>query len=220
MSNIDPKRAKMLGNLIKEARLHARRSLSDCAHSLNMPLKQYELAESGEYPISLPDLEVLALYLKVPMGYFWGSDHLISEEEIDYSDFLTLRHRVIGVLLRQLRIQARQSIEEMAELTNISEELIQAYESGQEPIPYLHLEKLCQELEVSTNYFVDADIGPLARHETEQKLLKQVNNLSPEMQAFLAKPGNISYLETAKRLSDMDVAKLRQVAEGILDITF
>ena len=44
--------------------------------------------------------------------------------------------------------------------------------------------------------------------------------LRNKMRAFLTNPVNISYLETAKKLSEMDVAKLRQVAEDILEITY
>jgi hypothetical protein len=43
--------------------------------------------------------------------------------------------------------------------------------------------------------------------------------LSPELQDFLSKPINRPYLELAQRLSEMDVEKLRAVAEGLLEIT-
>jgi hypothetical protein len=51
-------------------------------------------------------------------------------------------------------------------------------------------------------------------------MLKQFANLSPELQVFITKPGNESYLETAKKIGDMDVQKLRDLAASILDITF
>jgi hypothetical protein len=44
--------------------------------------------------------------------------------------------------------------------------------------------------------------------------------MSPEMQAFLINPVNVSYLDTAKKLSEMDVEQLRQVAESLLEITY
>jgi len=37
--------------------------------------------------------------------------------------------------------------------------------------------------------------------------------------AFVLKPINLPYLELAKRLSEMSVDKLRDVAEGLLEIT-
>jgi hypothetical protein len=36
----------------------------------------------------------------------------------------------------------------------------------------------------------------------------------------LTNPVNVSYLETAKKISEMDVGKLRQIAEDLLEITF
>ena len=40
------------------------------------------------------------------------------------------------------------------------------------------------------------------------------------MRAFIAEPINRNYIETAMRLSEMDVDRLRLIAESILDITF
>jgi transcriptional regulator with XRE-family HTH domain len=154
------------------------------------------------------------------MGHFWGSETLGKESQVDYGSFMVLRHRVIGVLLRQLRLQARRSVREFAELLNVPEAQIDAYEAGEAVIPYVHLEQLSRHLEVPINYFLDNHRGPLGRHEAEQKLQKLFHQLSPDMQAFIVNPSNRSYLETAKRLSEMDVQRLRQVAESILDITF
>ena len=68
--------------------------------------------------------------------------------------------------------------------------------------------------------FLDDLRGPLGRHEAKQKLERQFNRMSPEMQEFLINPVNVAYLETAKKLSEMDVERLRQVAENILEITY
>jgi hypothetical protein len=60
----------------------------------------------------------------------------------------------------------------------------------------------------------------LAQHEARQKMLKRFDELSPEVKKFVVEPINLSYIETAMRLSDFDVKRLRNIAEGILDITF
>lgn len=220
MSNLQTKRAKILGGLIQKARLYNRRSEEECAQVLNISVADYVKVESGETAVSLPDLEVLALYFKIPMGYFWGSDALPSNDQSNFKDFIALRNRVIGVMLRQFRIQARHSVAEAAEVLKVPTAVIEAYESGQSSIPYLHLEQLSKFLGTPITDFVEDSHGPLARHEMEQRLLREFHRMSPDMQAFVSKPGNISYLETAKKLSDMDVKKLRAVAEGLLDITF
>lgn len=219
MNEVNNSRTRILGELIQNARRHARRSVEECAAVLGMPAEDFEKAEAGEHPLSLPDLEALAIYLDVPMGYFWGSETLSQEPEVDYGNFMALRHRIIGALLSQLRMRERRSEQELADELGVDVERIQAYERGDTPIPYLHLEQLSRYLNASIHDFLDDQRGPLRRHEAEQRLQKQFNQLSPEMQAFLCNPVNITYLHTARRLSEMDVAKLRQVAENILEIT-
>jgi transcriptional regulator with XRE-family HTH domain len=213
------RRAKKLGELIQDAREFAGQSIDDCAAVVGISQEQFEQAEKGEYDISLPELEALAIFLGVPMGHFWGSETLTIEPEPDFSQMIALRHRVVGVILRQLRLQSRKTHEELADVLGVDVALIQSYESGRTSVPYLHLEQLCREMGAGVDQFVEQR-GPLGRHEAEYKLHKQFNQMTPEMQAFLINPVNIRYLETAKKLSEMDVAKLRQVAENILDITF
>jgi transcriptional regulator with XRE-family HTH domain len=213
------RRAKKLGELIQDAREFAGQTTGDCAAVVGVSQEQFEQAEKGEYDISLPELEALAIFLGVPMGHFWGSEKLTVEPEPDYAQMISLRHRVVGVILRQLRLQSRKTHEELAEVLGVDVDLIQSYESGRTSVPYLHLEQLCRAMGAGVDQFMEQR-GPLGRHEAEYKLHKQFNQMTPEMQTFLINPVNIRYLETAKKLSEMDVAKLRQVAENILDITF
>ena len=220
MSELNTARAKMLGELVQKAREHFGRTKKECAAVLGLNAAAYNEIESGEYPISLPQLEAIALFFNIPMGYFWGSEPLKTESDIDCASLIALRHRVIGVLLSQQRLRSRQSLAELAEVLGVAEETIKAYEMGQEPIPYLYLEQLCRQLDVSVTYFLDDPHGPLGRHEAKQKLERQFQRLSPEMQAFLINPVNVSYLDTAKKLSEMNVEQLRQVAESLLEITY
>ncbi|MEJ2749312.1 MAG: helix-turn-helix transcriptional regulator [Anaerolineae bacterium] len=212
-------RAKKLGVLIQDAREYAGHTVAECAEVVGITPEQFEQAEEGEYDISLPELEALAIFLGVPMGHFWGSESLEPEPEPDYNQMIALRHRVVGVILRQLRLQSQKSHQDLADALGVDVDTIQAYESGKTAVPYLHLEQLCREMGAGVDQFMDSH-GPLGRHEAAYQLHKQFNQMSPDMQAFLINPVNIRYLETAKKLSEMDVAKLRQVAENILDITF
>ncbi len=220
MSQVNAERAKLLGNLIKDAREHFGRTKKEFAAVLGLKTATYNQVESGEYTISLPQLEAIALYLNIPMGYFWGSEQLKADAEIDFSNLIALRHRVIGVLLSQQRLRSRQSLADLAEALELDEDLLKSYEMGEQPIPYLHLEQLCSQLDVSVSYFLDDLHGPLGRHEARQKLERQFSRMPSDMQAFLINPVNVSYLDTAKKLSEMDVAQLRLVAESLLEITY
>lgn len=212
-------KAKILGVLIQDARLHAGRSVADCAAVLDIDPETFARAEKGEHVVSLPELEVLAIYLDVPMAHFWGSRTLDRSDTPDYEAILTLRQRILGVLLRRARTAAGMSVAELAEKTDIPAGQIQRFELGQDTIPILKLEKLALALNQTLDYFVDENRGPLARHEQAQKMQRHFAELPPDIQAFVAEPVNRTYLETAMRLSEMDVHRLRRIAEGILDIT-
>ena len=220
MSEQEQQRAQTLGNLIQRARLHAGRTAAECAAVLAIEPENFDGVENGRFPLSLPDLEALAIFLEVPMGYFWGTAALKQPTQPNYAAFLALRHRIIAVLLRQERLKAKQSVAEVAQAIGCEATDLEAYESGQTPIPYLTLEALCRHYDAPISAFVDAQNGPLGRHEAEQRLQKLFHELSPEMQAFVTNPSNVSFLETARRLSSMNVEGLRRIAESILDITY
>lgn len=220
MATKNLERAKLLGDLIQKAREHARRTPEACAEVLQVSVDDYQKMEDGAVNLSLPDLEALAIYLDVPMGYFWGTQQLTPPEQVDYQEWVTLRNRVIGVLLKQLRVKSRKSVEELAEHIGESTSVVEEYESGETAVPYIHLESLCRFMGSTPAEFLDDERGPMGRHEARHKLSQQFERMPPEMQQFLVNPVNISYLDTAKRISEMDVQKLRQVAENLLDITY
>lgn len=220
MSDFDQTRAQKLGELIQRAREFAGHSAEDCAAILNMSPASFKLVESGEHSLSLPDLEALAIFLNVPMGYFWGTTDLETTQPPDYEAYLAIRHRLIAVTLRQLRLKAKTSVADVADAVGMETAVLETYESGDTPVPYFQLEALCRHYDASLDHFVEMNHGPLGRHEAEQRLQKLFNELSPEMQAFVTNPSNVSFLETARRLSMLDVQGLRSVGESILDITY
>lgn len=220
MNEQDITRAKILGVLIRDARVYADRSIEDCASAIGIPADDFARAEAGDYIVSLPELEVLALYLNVPMAHFWGSQTLGKIQKPDYKQLLGIRHKIVGGLLRQARMASGISVEELANTATIPTSRLQAYEMGHAAVPLLELERLATALSVPLDYFIDNQRGPLGRHETAQKRRKHFEELPTEIQDFVSTPINISYLETAKRLSELDVFQLRRIAEGILDITF
>jgi transcriptional regulator with XRE-family HTH domain len=209
-----------LGTLIAEARENAGVPADDCARALGLPAEAYEQAEQGAVPLSLPQLEVLAMVLNVPMAYFWHGEQLPKAPETDYATYMALRQRIVGVSLRQARVEFGWSVERLADEAGLSEAQLAAFERGDEPVPYLLLASLADLLDVSLNDFTREKDGPLGRHEQILARRQNFEDLPEEVQAFVAEPGNLIYLQTAMRLSAMDVDRLRGIAEGILDITF
>jgi transcriptional regulator with XRE-family HTH domain len=220
MNEFNRTRAKILGVLIRDARLHAGRTIEGCAKILHISADEFEQAELGNHVLSLPDIETLAMYLQVPVNHFWGEKVRGRYPRTEYGDILTERHKTIGDLIRQAREKQGRTIQEVAAEINASPPQIRAYEAGEKPIPLFELDRLARFLGHSLNFFIGDNQGPLAEHEAEQKIRQRLDELPPELRAFVSEPINLSYLEIAMRLSHMDVKSLRTIAENILNITF
>lgn len=220
MNEFNRTRAKILGVLIRDARLHAGRTIEDCATILHISPAEFEQAELGNHVVSLPDVETLAMYLQVPVSHFWGDKVRGRYPRTEYGQIMANRHKAIGDLLRQAREKQGRTIQEVAAEINVSPTQIRAFETGEKPIALFDLDRLARFLGHSLNFFIGDDHGPLADHEAEQKIRQRLDELPPELRAFVSEPINLSYLEIAMRLSHMDVKSLRTIAENILNITF
>lgn len=215
-------RAKKLGVLIRRARLSSGKSLQECAQVLGLSEDDLEKFEIGDQSPSLPELEVLAFTLGVPVDQFLGSEPLSSaqagDQEVDMGKLIALRQRVIGTSIRKARLEAGLSQEELAEKAWTSANLVEAYELGQTAIPVPDLEVISSILGKSIKDFQDQR-GPVGKWLAQQRAVKDFLTLPPDLQTFVSKPVNRPYLELAQRLSGMSVEKLRAVAEGLLEIT-
>jgi len=216
-------RSKTLGLLMRDARAHARRSLTDCAQAIGAKPGLLRAYEEGRRAPSLPELEVLVYYLDLPMDHFWGreikSDKPMPHESLDLPKLLALRQRKVGALLRQERMNASISIRNIAHETGISGGRIKAYELGERAIPLPELEALVKALGGRIESFFDRS-GPIGQWLLNEEAVRDFLNLPLELRQFVSQPINRPYLELALKLSNMSKEKLRSVAEDILDITF
>jgi transcriptional regulator with XRE-family HTH domain len=215
-------RTKKLGVLMRDARLASGKSLEECAQAIGVPSATLEAYEYGERPPSLPELEMFAYFLQIPLEHFWGSETLKKDgrfaQKINPEQVKGLRQRVIGALIRKTRLEAGLSEDALAEEAGLSAERLVSYELGEASVPLPELESLAQVLNASIRDFQDRH-GPAGAWFLQQRALQDFSDLPPELQAFVCKPVNRPYLELAQRLSEMQVEKLRAVAEGLLEIT-
>jgi transcriptional regulator with XRE-family HTH domain len=215
-------RSKKLGVLILGARQAFEKSAEECAEAIGISNQQLEAYEKGEASPSLPELEALAFYLKIPMDYFWGReiiDLTQNEPKIFEKDrLMRLRNRVIGATLRQARLEAGLTTLELASSAGISEKQLGSYELGEQSVPLPELEVLANNVNRTIKDFQDSR-GPIGKWIKQQRAIKNFDELPPELQEFISVPINRPYLEIAQRLSEMSVEKLRAVAEGLLEIT-
>lgn len=216
-------RAKILGTLIRDARMAMRRTIKECAGAIGVTTGTFKAYEEGRKAPSLPELEALAYYLELPMDHFWGSESLSGDDsrsiELDLPRLTALRHRMIGALLRQDRMAASLSMKAVAEQVGISSRRLKAYELGERPIPLPELEALLQIFGGHIETFFDQG-GPIGKWMTQQKAIQQLLDMPGDLQSFVCQPVNRPYIELARKLSEMSTDKLRSVAENLLDITF
>jgi transcriptional regulator with XRE-family HTH domain len=214
-------RGKMLGVLLRDARVNAVRSVDDCARLLRIDPSLVEAWEYGEAVPSLPQLELLAYYLDVPVSHFWGLETLEAKgrpRADTQEEYMNLRHRMIGALLRQARDDANKTIEEVSQATNIPVASIEAYELGELSIPMNELSALASVVSKNIGYFLEtsSQIGELL---AIRERWKHFNDLPEHLREFAAKPTNVGFIEIALMFSQMPLDNLKRIATSMLDIT-
>ncbi len=216
-------RTRKLGLLITDARLSAHKEPADCADALGIPLEQYLRFEKGEEALCLPELEALAYFLNVPLEHFWGHQSLTAQPAIKPPEQIQrltqIRNRMIGTSLRITRTGKNVPVKDLADACGLSETDLRAYEQGERALPLPVLEALARELDLRVESFFDQH-GPIGAWRAQQQAMQKFLELSPDMQSFVCKSVNRPYLELAMRLSELNVDKLRSVAEGLLEITY
>jgi len=216
-------RSKTLGLLIRDARTHARRSVTECAKATGVKPGLFRAYEEGRKAPSLPELEALVYFLDLPIDHFWSrevkSGKPLPYEALDLPKLLAVRQRKVGALLRQERLNASISTRNLSHETGISGARIKAYELGERAIPLPELEALVKALGGRIESLFDRS-GPIGQWMLSEEAVRDFLDMPLELRQFVAQAVNKPYLELAMKLSNMSKEKLRSVAEDILDITF
>jgi transcriptional regulator with XRE-family HTH domain len=115
-------------------------------------------------------------------------------------------------------MEAGLSSQQLAEQIQSTESEIEKFELGEAPIPLDVLERLAVASNHSLNDFLDRK-SPVGVWAERQRVDRELIELPDELREFVSKPINRPFLELAFRLSNMAVKQLREIAEGILEIT-
>lgn len=214
-------RSKIIGVLLRDARLAAGKSMKELGEIIGLSAGTISSVERGANTPSLPELELLAFYLGIPMAHFWN-DEIVSQEphpteNLQTESLLGLRHRAIAAILRQARNEKNLSQKELAERTGISASRIRRYESGETPVPLPELETLAGALGYRIENFADTS-GPIGEWLTKQKAQEQLEDLPKALKEFISDPQNRAYLELAQTLSGIPAEKLRALADGLNEL--
>jgi transcriptional regulator with XRE-family HTH domain len=215
-------RKKKLAVLIKSARTTVDIDNRDAAASLGVSVDHYAAFENGTRSPSIPELEILAVLFDVPLEYFWGNQshrtNRLQVQDIDVPHLLGLRRKMIATRLKISRSKAGLSIADLAEDTGLSQEQLEAYESGQQDIEVPYVELLSKSLGSPLEQFFDQQ-GPVGNWAATKIAADQFMGLPSDLQKFVTQPVNRPYIELAQRLSEIPADKLRVIAEGLLEIT-
>jgi transcriptional regulator with XRE-family HTH domain len=217
-------RNKITGVLLRNARLQTGKSVDACAAALSTDPAFILRAEEGRESLTLPQLESLARVMQVPIQYLLGDQDLPDDvgalEASHLGTVMTLRRKIIGVILQQARIDAGQTQDEVAAILDCEPERVARIEFGQEPIGLAELQVLSRALDLSFEELVAKDSTPPAGKEPSRAETQQLAHLPPEILDFVLKPINVPYLRAAINLSQMPADALRQFATGLFEITY
>jgi transcriptional regulator with XRE-family HTH domain len=213
-------RSKILGAIMKKARVAAGKSLSDMSALIGETSGSLSSMERGSRAISLPQLELFAYRLDIPLSRFLGDDAAPVEEKEDLNPkiVVALRQRMIGALLRTHRTEAGLSMRELAEMSGLSSRRISSYEQGEKPVPLPELEALAGSLGRQTEDYIDLE-GPVGEWRSRRQAFEAFLELPIELREFLSEPTNRPYLDLARNLSAVSIDRLRALGQGLLDIT-
>ncbi len=214
-------RARILGVLLRDARLNKGISEADLAATLNVSEDTVLAWEFGQDAPSLPQLEIIAYQLGVPVSHFWKTKTISTEETervIPEHEYNELRNRLIGAKLALARQEAKLSQEELGNATGLSADQIATYELG-EPLPFPELTSFSTVLRKPLAYFME-DTDRVGNWLSMQEEYQRFSELPEAIRNFVTQPIHQPFIEIAIRLSRLPVKELRAVAEDILNITF
>ena len=92
-------RSKKLGVLLRDARVTAGKNMKECGQIIGVSSATVSSFERGDKSPSLPELEMLAYFLDIPVDHFWGQETR-SDQDDEHID-VTKLDRLIP--LRQIR---------------------------------------------------------------------------------------------------------------------
>lgn len=210
-------RAKILGALLREARLASGKSLRETAAVLGIPPGTLSAYEHGRRAISLPELEALAFHLDVPLSQFLEGHRPSAEDQraaLDLPTLVRLRQRVIGARLRARREEFGLSLKALAGELGLPTGRLRAYERGMRPIPLPELEALAERLDLALQDLLEEE-GPIGEWHLYRAACDALAELPADLKRLIADPEARPYLDLALRLRRLDGETLRQIAQAL-----
>ena len=205
---------------ISDARIRCSKSYKSCADLLGISTARYKKYESGEIPLTLPELETLSFFFGKPLNSILGIEY---QETLDLPDapepdhllnLLKIRNSVIGTLLQIEREKKGLSVKNLAALCDISATTLKRFENGSLGIPLDDLATIIEELELNLDMFLDLN-SPIGVWQLSQKRIASFLTLPQELQDFIADKDNHPYLSAAQKMKDFSSVDFKDLSEAI-----
>jgi len=97
-------RNKIIGLLVKRARLRAGTSQKECAELCGCSASTFSKYEQGLLGLSLPQLEALSYFLDVPLASLWDEGYEmpqeVEHEPVPVAQMMQIRQKMLAVQFR------------------------------------------------------------------------------------------------------------------------
>lgn len=166
---------------IRTIRKSKRRSIHDCATILGLSKETYHGIEKGTTPITLPELELLAIFLGENPSDIIADNQLPPSKSTFLKDdvrpqFLKIREKMLRALIAFEREKRSLTLENIQQATHITLATLQAYDNGTSPMPIDDLIKISAFLEIP----LDSLHEPIWPTKTESLSIPTSDNWQPE----------------------------------------
>ncbi len=206
---------------IKNIRKSMQMSLHDCARILGTSKTRYLAFEQGEESLTLPEIEILALYFGIPvMDCLQGQTNsclrfsLLAEDK--RSAYIQLREKWIRSRLVLETENNNIKLDELAEVLDIPADTLNGYKNGASSIPLNHLQIICTHFHLSLHdLFPELDLDEF---EEQQPVRQAAGQWNPEFpQDEVAGNANEAlYNQLLTALKEMPEEDQAQAAKALL----
>lgn len=208
-------RGRIIGVLIRKSRFEAERRPAECAEFVGTTPQLIEAWEYGDSVPSWPQLELLALFLNGRSSVSRAG--ALTQGQRARKEYLLLRQRLIGALLRSARRRVGWNIDELSERSGLEAGLIKRFEFGEEKIPVSDLAALAQFLKTDLSFFT-----ALAQTPSNLMPSNETRELSTESNTkfhqFAGQSENRAFINLAMAFKQIAPADLHRIADALFAI--
>ena len=216
-----PKKSDGIIKRIKYTRKSKGHSKQDCAKVLGISTETYHSIETGKTPLTLPQVELLSILLEIKLSTLFEDELPQHSHPIILNDdvrphYLVLRNKIIRATLSVVLENQSLSLENMAQGTHIPVNILQRYNSGEDPVPMDDLLKISDYLGIS----IDELYEPLALFDKQREKSSVKTGWEPEFAVEETQKSTIEadpYTDLLTAFRKIPTADQAQIAKAILE---